>query len=173
MEAAMPLSPRRPSRFRALSAAVTVVAAVISLGACATERSPAPSNRPAASRVLPVADPAAAIRQQAVAAQQEADKAAAAAERRNAPSPSAPGEGEPSPGQKDAQRCTTAPEDRAACRMPDGARPQEDGGDVDGDGVFEQHEPVGPGYKDPRAYDGGKTSGEIQCDYMRQQGYDC
>ncbi|MFJ8587495.1 hypothetical protein ACIRD2_23005 [Streptomyces sp. NPDC093595] len=68
--------------------------------------------------------------------------------------------------------CTTDPADRAACRNPDG-RIHPDGGDVDGDGVFEDHEPVGPGYRDPRAYDGGRTSGETQCDWLRSQGIAC
>ncbi|MFF8833193.1 hypothetical protein [Streptomyces sp. NPDC015131] len=69
-------------------------------------------------------------------------------------------------------RCTTDPADRAACRNPGGTITP-DGGDVDGDGVFESHEPVGPGYKDPRAYDGGRTSGETQCDWLRSQGMPC
>ncbi|MFF9867323.1 hypothetical protein ACF1G0_18190 [Streptomyces sp. NPDC013953] len=68
--------------------------------------------------------------------------------------------------------CTTDPADRAACRNPDG-HIHPDGGDVDGDGVFEDHEPVGPGYRDPRAYDGGRTSGETQCDWLRSQGIAC
>ncbi|WP_344361581.1 hypothetical protein [Streptomyces gobitricini] len=68
--------------------------------------------------------------------------------------------------------CTTHPADRAACRNPGGTiDPQ--GGDTDGDGVFEPHEPVGPGYRDPRAYDGGKTSGETQCEWLRSQGAAC
>lgn len=71
------------------------------------------------------------------------------------------------------EQCTTSPEDRAACTMPEGAKITPGGGDVDGDGVFEEHEPVGPGYKDPRAYDGGPTSGETQCEWARQQGYGC
>ncbi|MFR9673550.1 hypothetical protein [Streptomyces sp. TR06-5] len=70
-------------------------------------------------------------------------------------------------------RCTTRPEDRAACTMPEGARITPDGGDIDGDGVFEDDEPVGPGYKDPRAYDGGPTSGEVQCQWAREHGLDC
>ncbi|MEE1752029.1 hypothetical protein [Streptomyces sp. SP18CS02] len=68
--------------------------------------------------------------------------------------------------------CTTDPADRAACRNPSG-RIDPDGGDLDGDGVFERHEPVGPGYKDPRAYDGGRTSGEAQCAWLRSQGVAC
>ncbi|MFF8288822.1 hypothetical protein ACF068_06250 [Streptomyces sp. NPDC016309] len=68
--------------------------------------------------------------------------------------------------------CTTAPADRAACRNP-GGRIDPRGGDLDGDGVFEPHEPVGPGYKDPRAYDGGRTSGETQCAWLRSQGKAC
>ncbi|MGP3921944.1 hypothetical protein [Streptomyces sp. 8N616] len=69
--------------------------------------------------------------------------------------------------------CTTDPADRAACRFPEGAQITPGGGDIDGDGVFEENEPVGPGYKDPRAYDGGKTSGETQCDWLRRQGIPC
>ncbi|WP_223734773.1 hypothetical protein [Streptomyces purpurogeneiscleroticus] len=81
--------------------------------------------------------------------------------------PSSPvGEGGP-------EQCTTDPADRAACRLPAGAEITPGGGDVDGDGVFETNEPVGPGYKDPRAYNGGKTSGETQCEYLRQQGIAC
>ncbi|MGW0550255.1 hypothetical protein [Streptomyces altiplanensis] len=68
--------------------------------------------------------------------------------------------------------CTTDPADRAACRNPGGTI-DPDGGDLDGDGVYEPHEPVGPGYKDPRAYDGGKTSGETQCEWLRSQGIAC
>ncbi len=68
--------------------------------------------------------------------------------------------------------CTTDPADRANCRNPSGTI-DPDGGDLDGDGVFEDHEPVGPGYKDPRAYDGGKTSGETQCEWLRSQGIAC
>ncbi|QIP86396.1 hypothetical protein GLX30_22865 [Streptomyces sp. Tu 2975] len=70
------------------------------------------------------------------------------------------------------QACTTDPADRQNCRNP-GQTIDPNGGDIDGDGVFEQHEPVGPGYKDPRAYDGGKTSGETQCDWLRSQGIAC
>lgn len=68
--------------------------------------------------------------------------------------------------------CTTDPADRANCRNP-GGRIDPEGGDLDGDGVFEDHEPVGPGYRDPRAYDGGRTSGETQCDWLRSQGLTC
>lgn len=68
--------------------------------------------------------------------------------------------------------CTTDPADRAACRNPSG-KIDPNGGDLDGDGVFEPHEPVGPAYKDPRAYDGGKTSGETQCEWLRSRGLDC
>lgn len=71
------------------------------------------------------------------------------------------------------QQCTVRPEDRAACTMPEGARITPGGGDLDGDGVFEPHEPVGPGHRDPRAYAGGPTSGETQCAWARQQGYGC
>ncbi|MBT2492600.1 hypothetical protein J7E96_29650 [Streptomyces sp. ISL-96] len=74
---------------------------------------------------------------------------------------------------KDSRKvCTTDPADRSACRNPSG-KIDPNGGDVDGDGVFEPHEPVGPGYKDPRAYDGGKTSGETQCEWLRSQGIAC
>ncbi|GGT16154.1 hypothetical protein GCM10010271_18800 [Streptomyces kurssanovii] len=68
--------------------------------------------------------------------------------------------------------CTTDPADRQNCRNP-GKTIDPDGGDLDGDGVFEQNEPVGPGYKDPRAYDGGKSSGETQCEWLRSQGIAC
>ncbi|MEV3987392.1 hypothetical protein AB0J57_00625 [Streptomyces sp. NPDC049837] len=68
--------------------------------------------------------------------------------------------------------CTTDPADRAACRNPSG-KIDPNGGDLDGDGVFEPHEPVGPAYKDPRAYDGGKTSGETQCEWLRSRGLAC
>ncbi|MER7109972.1 hypothetical protein [Streptomyces sp. NPDC000229] len=71
-----------------------------------------------------------------------------------------------------AKVCTTDPADRAACRNPSGTIDPH-GGDLDGDGVFEPHEPVGPGNKDPRAYDGGKTSGETQCEWLRSQGKPC
>ncbi|MCP3819587.1 hypothetical protein NLX86_16200 [Streptomyces sp. A3M-1-3] len=68
--------------------------------------------------------------------------------------------------------CTTDPADRQNCRNPSGTIDPA-GGDLDGDGVFEDHEPVGPGYKDPRAYDGGRTSGETQCEWLRSQGIAC
>ncbi|MFG2332131.1 hypothetical protein ACGFMM_21190 [Streptomyces sp. NPDC048604] len=68
--------------------------------------------------------------------------------------------------------CTTDPADRPNCRNPGGTI-DPNGGDLDGDGVYEKHEPVGPGYRDPRAYDGGKTSGETQCDWLRSQGIAC
>lgn len=68
--------------------------------------------------------------------------------------------------------CTTDPADRAACRNPSGTIDPH-GGDLDGDGVFEPHEPVGPGHKDPRAYDGGRTSGETQCEWLRSRGMTC
>ena len=68
--------------------------------------------------------------------------------------------------------CTTDPADRPNCRNPSGVI-DPGGGDIDGDGVFEDHEPVGPGYKDPRAYDGGKTSGETQCEWLRSKGIAC
>ncbi|UYQ62238.1 hypothetical protein [Streptomyces peucetius] len=68
--------------------------------------------------------------------------------------------------------CTTDPADRQNCRNPGGTI-DPNGGDLDGDGVFEQNEPVGPGYKDPRAYDGGRTSGETQCEWLRSQGIAC
>ncbi|MET8677972.1 hypothetical protein ABZW18_10365 [Streptomyces sp. NPDC004647] len=77
------------------------------------------------------------------------------------------------PQQGQGEKCTTDPADRAACRFPKGAQITPNGGDLDGDGVFEKNEPVGPGYKDPRVYDGGKTSGETQCDWLRQQGISC
>ncbi|MET9423960.1 hypothetical protein ABZY06_25090 [Streptomyces sp. NPDC006540] len=70
------------------------------------------------------------------------------------------------------KQCTTDPADRQNCRNPGGTI-DPDGGDVDGDGVFEDNEPVGPAYKDPRAYDGGKTSGETQCEWLRSQGIAC
>ncbi|MFD5100097.1 hypothetical protein [Streptomyces albidochromogenes] len=76
------------------------------------------------------------------------------------------------PGSGDRRVCTTDPADRAACRNPGGTI-DPDGGDLDGDGVFEPHEPVGPGSKDPRAYDGGKTSGETQCEWLRSRGIAC
>ncbi|MFJ8074804.1 hypothetical protein ACIQ7Q_12955 [Streptomyces sp. NPDC096176] len=68
--------------------------------------------------------------------------------------------------------CTTDPADRPNCRNPSGVI-DPNGGDIDGDGVFEDHEPVGPGYRDPRAYDGGKTSGETQCEWLRSKGIPC
>ncbi|MET9516474.1 hypothetical protein [Streptomyces sp. NPDC002994] len=74
---------------------------------------------------------------------------------------------------KDSRKvCTTDPADRSACRNPSG-KIDPNGGDLDGDGVFEDHEPVGPGYKDPRAYDGGKTTGETMCEWLRSQGIAC
>lgn len=76
-------------------------------------------------------------------------------------------------GEADAQECTTDPADRPACRLPDGSEVTEGGGDIDGDGVFEEGEPVGPGYRDPRVYDGGKTTGEVMCEYAREQGLGC
>ncbi|WP_340558407.1 hypothetical protein [Streptomyces sp. GSL17-111] len=69
--------------------------------------------------------------------------------------------------------CTTMPADRPHCTMPPGARITPDGGDLDGDGIFEEHEPFGPGHKDPRAYDGGRSSGETQCAWLRSQGHAC
>ncbi|MFV0128761.1 hypothetical protein ACLGI4_13755 [Streptomyces sp. HMX112] len=68
--------------------------------------------------------------------------------------------------------CTTDPADRSACRNP-GGTVDPGGGDIDGDGTFEPDEPVGPGYRDPRAYDGGRTSGESQCAWLRSQGIAC
>lgn len=72
----------------------------------------------------------------------------------------------------DGDLCTTDPADRQNCRNPGGTI-DPNGGDLDGDGVFEPNEPVGPGYKDPRAYDGGRTSGETQCEWLRSQGIAC
>lgn len=76
------------------------------------------------------------------------------------------------PSAADGKACTTDPADRLNCRNPGGTI-DPNGGDLDGDGVFEEHEPVGPGYKDPRAYDGGKTTGETQCEWLRSQGIAC
>ncbi|GGT91936.1 hypothetical protein GCM10010272_41060 [Streptomyces lateritius] len=100
------------------------------------------------------------------AAAQKAAKAKETAEKiTESPSPTRP----PSDGRG---LCTTDPADRANCRNP-GGRIDPHGGDLDGDGVFEDHEPVGPGYRDPRAYDGGRTSGETQCEWLRSQGLTC
>ncbi|MGW7467794.1 hypothetical protein ACWGJT_24765 [Streptomyces xantholiticus] len=76
------------------------------------------------------------------------------------------------PSVADDNACTTDPADRLNCHNPGGTI-DPNGGDLDGDGVFEENEPVGPGYKDPRAYDGGKTSGETQCAWLRSQGIAC
>lgn len=71
-----------------------------------------------------------------------------------------------------AKVCTADPADRPNCLNPGGTIDPE-GGDIDGDGVYERNEPVGPGYKDPRAYDGGKSSGEKQCEWLRSPGIAC
>ncbi|GAA2929082.1 hypothetical protein [Streptomyces enissocaesilis] len=103
---------------------------------------------------------------QGAAARKTAERAAAQASER------APESGRPESAPDSRRACTTDPADRAACRNPGGTI-DPDGGDVDGDGVYEPHEPVGPGHKDPRAYDGGKTSGETQCEWLRSRGIAC
>ena len=88
------------------------------------------------------------------------------------PSPSRGRTTEPQPSAGRAgQGCTW--ENRSPCRTDRTGVPDPDGGDVDGDGVFESHEPIGPGYRDPRAYNGGRTSGETQCAWLRKQGIRC
>ncbi|MET9508955.1 hypothetical protein ABZX62_10840 [Streptomyces flavidovirens] len=147
------------------------------LSACGSPTPPTgqPAGEPAA--VAPEFSPSltGALGAQVTAAQDAAAKEAAerkAAERRAAERD--PESGQPDSATDSGKVCTTDPADRSACRNPDpGGTIDPNGGDVDGDGVFEQHEPVGPGYKDPRAYDGGKTTGETMCEWLRSQGIAC
>lgn len=143
--------------------ALLAVCLPLALSACGSEdsqaerqatRPPALSLRPAGVSLDKVLDAQAAAQHTAAEKQERATRSAAT----------------PPPG--DGGVCTTDPADRANCRNPGGTI-DPNGGDLDGDGIFEDHEPVGPGYKDPRAYDGGRTSGETQCEWLRSQGIDC
>ncbi|GHA97801.1 hypothetical protein [Streptomyces chryseus] len=155
-----------PTRRRAAVFASTVLLITslpFTLSACGSGDPPTTRQAAAEPALVPLAFGSSltdAVADQATAQDAAARKAAA----RDAAS-------EP-PGSGDRRVCTTDPADRAACRNP-GGTVDPDGGDLDGDGVFEPHEPVGPGYKDPRAYDGGKTSGETQCEWLRSQGIAC
>ncbi|QGV76934.1 hypothetical protein [Streptomyces ficellus] len=151
---------RSPARRRAAAFAGSALLAsglALTLSACGSDAPAAgpPDTRPATAAVSldraagPVAT---AVQAQATAARQAAQQTAV--------------------DQTGPKVCTTDPADRAACVNPGGTIDPR-GGDLDGDGVFESHEPVGPGYKDPRAYNGGKTSGETQCEWLRSRGTPC
>ncbi|MEW2632100.1 hypothetical protein AB0903_10670 [Streptomyces sp. NPDC048389] len=156
-------NPRRGGIF----AGTAVVAALLlsTLTACAAEGS---ASGPAADRVPQIALQAGASSLgKALAGQATTQNTAAeeaATERGDPRTATLPTDGE--------GLCTTDPADRQNCRNPAGTI-DPNGGDLDGDGVFEADEPVGPGYKDPRAYDGGRTSGETQCEWLRSQGIAC
>ncbi|MGW7359056.1 hypothetical protein ACWGI0_21100 [Streptomyces sp. NPDC054802] len=156
-------NPRRGGIFT--GTAVLAALLLSTLTACGAQSS---ASEPAADRAPQIAlragtsslDTALAV--QATAQHTAADKAAAQPRGARPATASTGNEG----------LCTTDPADRQNCRNPAGTI-DPDGGDLDGDGVFEAHEPVGPGYKDPRAYDGGRTSGETQCVWLRSQGTAC
>ncbi|WP_037647862.1 hypothetical protein [Streptomyces flavidovirens] len=150
------------------------------LSACGSPEPPAGQQAGEPAVVAPEFSPSltGALGAQVTAARDAAAKEAAerkaaereAAERRAA----AERAGQPDSATDSGKVCTTDPADRSACRNPDpGGTIDPNGGDVDGDGVFEQHEPVGPGYKDPRAHDGGRTTGETMCEWLRSQGMAC
>lgn len=155
----MTAAPRRLGTFLVLPAA----ALALSLSACGAAGSSAQSH---AAPAQPAAQPKPAghagspLHRQA----DTLEKSTHAAE---------PAAAHPSTQRGQGKVCTTDPADRAACTFPKGAHIRPNGGDVNGDGVFQRNEPVGPGYKDPRAYDGGKTSGETQCEFLRKQGHTC
>ncbi|MCZ7416774.1 MULTISPECIES: hypothetical protein [unclassified Streptomyces] len=147
------------TRLRTAVVAGPACALVLALGACSATDGSAEA-------------PAGAAARPASWSPGQADTASALLAQANALRESAP----PAPAAPDAAtsgQCTTDPADRPRCTMPPGAEITPDGGDLDGDGVFEPHEPVGPGHRDPRAYDGGPTSGETQCDWLRRQGHPC
>lgn len=156
----MTAAPRRLGTFLVLPAAALALA----LSACGAAGSSAQQSHAAPAR--PVAQPEPAghagspLHRQADALEKSASTAGVDA-------------AHPSAQRGQGRVCTTDPADRAACTFPKGAHIRQNGGDVNGDGVFQRTEPVGPGYKDPRAYDGGKTSGETQCEFLRQQGHNC
>jgi hypothetical protein len=158
-------NPRRGGIFTGTAALAALL--LSTLTACGAQSSAA---EPAADRVpqiaLQVGTPSldTALAAQATAQHAAAEKAAAQ------PRDARPASASTSSG--DEGLCTTDPADRQNCRNPGGTIDPH-GGDLDGDGVFEAHEPVGPGYKDPRAYDGGRTSGETQCVWLRSQGIAC
>ncbi|WP_137989204.1 hypothetical protein [Streptomyces vilmorinianum] len=167
----------------AFLAAVTC-ALCVSLTACGSD-TPAPraqdSPRPQISLLVDTRPLEESLQAQAMAQHAAAEKAAKeraareeakrksqeTQETRESREPRSPGQ---SPGSGGV--CTADPADRPNCRNPGGTIDPY-GGDLDGDGVYEDHEPVGPGYRDPRAYDGGRTSGETQCDWLRSQGLAC
>ncbi|MGI5359160.1 hypothetical protein ACQI4E_28130 [Streptomyces sp. CA-252508] len=151
------LVPRTRRRAAAFAGPALLTAGLLfTVSACGSEGAPA-AERPAARPAAVSLEPAGTSLARAVETQATAQVAAArqAVDR---------GTG--------AGVCTTDPADRPACRNPGGTIDPH-GGDVDGDGVFEPHEPVGPGHRDPRAYDGGMTSGETQCAWLRSQGKAC
>ncbi|MCX2969141.1 MULTISPECIES: hypothetical protein [Streptomyces] len=166
------------SRLRPLTVAAAACALTLGLGACGSAdatTSPAPSPSPhAATWSAPAhAEAVRALGGQAEDRLRAAEEAARRAAAEKAGVQAQQRSRTPASSSATPRPCTTAPEDRAACVIPPGAEFSPDGGDVDGDGIFEDHEPVGPGAQDPRAYDGGRTSGETQCAWLRQQGVDC
>jgi hypothetical protein len=156
-------NPRRGGIFT--GAAVLAALLLSTLTACGAQSS---ASEPAAGRAPQIALQAGtssletALAVQATAQHTAGEKAAAQPRDARPASASTGNEG----------LCTTDPADRQNCRNPGGTIDPH-GGDLDGDGVFEAHEPVGPGYKDPRAYDSGRTSGETQCAWLRSQGIAC
>ncbi|MBW1602800.1 hypothetical protein JJV70_11905 [Streptomyces sp. JJ66] len=169
------------SRLRPITVAAASCALALGLSSCGSTDAADPDHSPTRQTVswtTPAhADTAHALGVQAAhqfrAAEQAAEESARQAAAEDAGAQAQQQGRAPVPSPRTPQQCTTAPEDRAACTVPPGARFSPDGGDLDGDGVFEPHEPVGPGYRDPRAYNGGPTSGETQCAWLREQGIDC
>jgi hypothetical protein len=157
-------NPRRGGIFT--GTAVLAALLLSTLTACGAQSS---ASEPAADRLPQISLRAGtgslekALTVQAAAQNTAAAEKATAEPRDLRPATLSTGNGDP---------CTTDPADRQNCRNPAGTI-DPDGGDLDGDGVFEADEPVGPGYKDPRAYDGGRTSGETQCEWLRSQGIAC
>ncbi|MEU0373080.1 hypothetical protein ABZ070_22990 [Streptomyces sp. NPDC006283] len=146
--------PRRSGIFTATAALTAFLLPALFAGGAQAAPSQPPPRSPHISLQLGGTSLAAALATQATAQNAAAEKATEKA------------------ADDDKGVCTTDPADRPNCRNPSGVIDPR-GGDIDGDGVFEDHEPVGPGYRDPRAYDGGKTSGETQCEWLRSQGIDC
>ncbi|MGW7056892.1 hypothetical protein [Streptomyces sp. NPDC054887] len=164
-----------PTRRRAaalVGSVLLVTGLPFTLSACGSSDPPAARQAGEPARVSPAfgSSLTGAVRDQATA---QGAAAREAAERRAEKAPARDSASDPTGSAAERGRvCTTDPADRSACRNPGGTI-DPDGGDLDGDGVFEPHEPVGPGYRDPRAYDGGKTSGETQCEWLRSQGIAC
>lgn len=152
--------------------ALLMTALPFTLSAC-SDTAPAgrqPSTSNVLSRASHSSSVTSALERQAAALQKAAQQTAA---QREAVTKSQQGdEREADMSTPRPRECTTDPADRPACRNPSG-KIDPNGGDLDRDGKFEKHEPVGPGYRDPRAYDGGKTSGETQCEWLRAQGIAC